>query len=75
MIKLKALTIYNYYDGPTLFTAMVIPHFHDQYNIYLFRWTMTGDEEDDLLDRRVYKADGFDITVKENEVDWREAKA
>ena len=74
MIKVKALTIYEYYDGPTLFTAMLIPHFHDQFNICLFRWGTSGDEEDDLLDRRVYKADGFEITIKENEVDWSEAK-
>ena len=71
-MKFKALTIYGYYDGPTLFTAVSteLP----VSGIYLFRWETSGDEEDDLLDRRVYKADGFEITIKENEVDWSEAK-
>lgn len=79
-MRFKALTIYGYYDGPTLFTAqeqadidlaapLVI-------NTYLFRWEFDGgDEEDALLDRRVYKADGFDITIKEDEIDWSEAEA
>ena len=70
VIKFKALTIYGYYDGPTLFTASPV---EDAVKIYLFRWETSGDEEDDLLDRRVYKADGFDITTKEDQVDWSEA--
>lgn len=70
--KFKALTIYAYYDGATLFTAR--GQRGDPHSVYLFRWETSGNEEDDLLDRRVYKADGFDITVKENKVDWSEAK-
>jgi len=70
VIKFKAFTVYEYYDGPTLFTAAPVENTGD---IYLFRWTASGDEEDDLLDRRVYKADGFEITTKDDQVDWSEA--
>lgn len=73
MIKFKAMTIYGYYDGPTLFTAR--GQRGDPASVYLFRWMASGNEEDDLLDRRVYRADGFDVTIKEDEVDWSEAKA
>lgn len=73
MSKYKALTIYEYYDGATLFTAR--GQRGDRNGVYLFRWEASGNEEDDLADKRIYKADGFDITVTEAEVDWSEAEA
>lgn len=65
-----AITIYNYYDGPTQFSAMSI---EDIPQIYMFRWDPKAEDPDD--DRpRTYKADGFDITTKEDKVDWSEAE-
>ena len=75
MIKFKALTIYSYYDGATQFSAQPV---QDELDIYMFRWASGGwaggdpENEDGL---RIYKADGHDITVTEDEVDWSEARA
>ena len=77
VMKYKALTIYGYHDGPTLFTAR--GQRGDRNSVYLFRWTpydqlreMAGSRDEE---KRTYKADGFDVTTKEDEVDWSEVEA
>jgi len=69
----RGLTIYGYYDGPILFTAQDdpiegIPHTG---NVYLFR--CVDDPETDSAELRTFKADGYDITIKEDQVNWNEA--
>jgi hypothetical protein len=60
----RGLTVYGYYDGPMLFTAQEVRDDQPP-SVYLFRWT-----KDDLDGLRIYKADGYDITIKENDIDW-----
>lgn len=68
--KFKAITIYHYHDGAVWFTAQSVA---DAYAIYMFRWSDGPDDPDDRP--RTYKADGYDVTVTEDEIDWSEAKA
>lgn len=67
----KALVIYHYYDGPTVFSAH--PE-NDPYLVYMLRWREGGTDADRLFvaDRPVGQTE--ELYVYESQIDFSEAK-
>jgi hypothetical protein len=64
MRKAKALFQFDHHDGaPTLFTAKLLA----SQSVVTFRWQSTKPDGE-----RVFRTDDFDVTLSENEIDFKD---
>ena len=72
-MKYKALNMYSYWDGPTVFTFKIIG-INNPWNIYIAYYSSLNTDTEQLRIYDVPVHDNHNFTISEDEVDWSDVK-